>query len=102
LLAGLPIGVKDIIDTADICRPNTVPDLSRQPPFADGRLHRQLRQAGAVIMGKTVTDRVRQPYPAIRQPAQTRAYARRFFERFGRWVADFQITGGTRTQTGGR
>jgi Asp-tRNA(Asn)/Glu-tRNA(Gln) amidotransferase A subunit family amidase len=54
-LHGLPVGIKDIIDTARIPTENgTVLDAARVPAkdaFVVGRL----KQAGAVIMGKTVT-----------------------------------------------
>jgi len=54
-LHGIPVGLKDIIDTADQPTENgTVLDAGRQPDV-DAALVRRLRQAGAVIMGKTVT-----------------------------------------------
>jgi Asp-tRNA(Asn)/Glu-tRNA(Gln) amidotransferase A subunit family amidase len=54
-LHGLPVGVKDIIDTADMPTENgTVLDAGRRPA-KDAELVRRLRAAGAVIMGKTVT-----------------------------------------------
>ena len=54
-LAGATVGVKDIIDTADMPTDNgTVLDAGR-PPSADATVARFLREAGAVIMGKTVT-----------------------------------------------
>lgn len=55
LLHGLPVGVKDIIDTADIPTENgTILDAGRRPP-RDAEIVRRLRQAGAVVIGKTVT-----------------------------------------------
>jgi Asp-tRNA(Asn)/Glu-tRNA(Gln) amidotransferase A subunit family amidase len=54
-LHGLPVGIKDIIDTADMPTENgTVLDAGRRPG-KDAEVVRRLRQAGAVIMGKTVT-----------------------------------------------
>lgn len=54
-LHGLPVGVKDIIDTADMPTENgTALDAGRRPK-ADATLVSRLRAAGAVIMGKTVT-----------------------------------------------
>jgi Asp-tRNA(Asn)/Glu-tRNA(Gln) amidotransferase A subunit family amidase len=54
-LHGLPVGVKDIIDTADMPTENgTVLDAGRRPA-KDAELVRRLREAGAVVMGKTVT-----------------------------------------------
>jgi Asp-tRNA(Asn)/Glu-tRNA(Gln) amidotransferase A subunit family amidase len=54
-LHGLPVGVKDIIDTADMPTENgTVIDSGRRPA-KDAEVVRRLRQAGAIVMGKTVT-----------------------------------------------
>jgi Asp-tRNA(Asn)/Glu-tRNA(Gln) amidotransferase A subunit family amidase len=66
-LHGLPVGVKDIIDTADMPTENgTVIDKGRRPG-RDAELVRRLRQAGAVIMGKTVTTEL-----AFFSPGKTR------------------------------
>ena len=55
VLAGVPIAVKDIIDTADQPTENGTPlDTGRQPD-ADATAVRRLRAAGALILGKTVT-----------------------------------------------
>jgi Asp-tRNA(Asn)/Glu-tRNA(Gln) amidotransferase A subunit family amidase len=54
-LHGRPIGIKDIIDTADMPTENgTTIDAGRRPR-KDAEVVRRLRQAGAIIMGKTVT-----------------------------------------------
>src|SRR5436190_10702984 len=54
-LCGIPIGVKDIIDTADMPTENgTVLNRGRMPR-ADAAVVARLRAAGAVIMGKTVS-----------------------------------------------
>jgi len=54
-LNGLPVGIKDIIDTKDMPTENgTALDAGRRP-MDDGSLVAQLRAAGAVILGKTVT-----------------------------------------------
>ncbi len=54
-LFGLPVGVKDIIDTADLPTENgTVLHAGRQP-LADAFAVRALRAAGGLLMGKTVT-----------------------------------------------
>ena len=53
-LHGLPVGVKDIIDTRDMPTENgNVLDAGRQPE-QDAWIVSRLRSAGAVIMGKTV------------------------------------------------
>jgi Asp-tRNA(Asn)/Glu-tRNA(Gln) amidotransferase A subunit family amidase len=54
-LHGVPVGIKDIIDTADQPTQNgTVVDTGRQPR-RDATVVARLRAAGAVILGKTVT-----------------------------------------------
>jgi Asp-tRNA(Asn)/Glu-tRNA(Gln) amidotransferase A subunit family amidase len=54
-LHGLPVGVKDIVDTADMPTENGNPlDAGRQPS-EDAWIVSRLRAAGAVILGKTAT-----------------------------------------------
>lgn len=54
-LQGVPVGIKDIFDTRDLPTENgTVLDAGRQPT-EDCTAINLLRQAGAVIMGKTVS-----------------------------------------------
>lgn len=54
-LHGLPVGVKDIIDTEDMpTEDGTVLHAGRMP-VADAAVVASLRAAGAVILGKTVT-----------------------------------------------
>ncbi len=54
-LHGIPVGVKDICDTESLPTENgTILDSGRQPE-EDSRVVRLLKEAGAVIMGKTVT-----------------------------------------------
>lgn len=54
-LAGLPVGVKDIIDTADLPTGYGSPRWAGHRPAADAEVVRRLRAAGAVVVGKTVT-----------------------------------------------
>jgi Asp-tRNA(Asn)/Glu-tRNA(Gln) amidotransferase A subunit family amidase len=54
-LAGLPIGVKDIIDTADMPTSYGSPIYEGWQPKADATVVQMVRQAGGVILGKTVT-----------------------------------------------
>ncbi len=54
-LAGVAVGIKDIIDTADHPTENgTALDLGRRPA-ADATVVRRLRAAGALVLGKTAT-----------------------------------------------
>lgn len=55
LLHGLPVGIKDIIDTADMPTQNGSPIFKGYQPDKDAACVAALRAAGAVIMGKTVT-----------------------------------------------
>jgi Asp-tRNA(Asn)/Glu-tRNA(Gln) amidotransferase A subunit family amidase len=75
-LHGLPVGVKDIIDTADMPTENgTVLHAGRQP-LHDASVVAMLRAAGAVILGKTVTTecatyapgKTRNPHDPTRTP----------------------------------
>ena len=54
-LHGIPVGLKDIIDTADMPTARGTPIFRGRSSDADARLVELLRDAGAVIMGKTVT-----------------------------------------------
>ncbi|MCB1890398.1 MAG: amidase [Rhodocyclaceae bacterium] len=54
-LHGLPVGIKDIIDTADLPTELGTPLHAGRQPQRDATLVARLRQAGAVVMGKTVT-----------------------------------------------
>ncbi|MBI1724988.1 MAG: amidase [Candidatus Tectomicrobia bacterium] len=66
-LHGLPVGVKDIFDTKDMpTEDGTVLHAGHQPD-ADATAVALLRQAGAVIMGKTITTEL-----AVYSPGKTR------------------------------
>jgi Asp-tRNA(Asn)/Glu-tRNA(Gln) amidotransferase A subunit family amidase len=54
-MIGLPVGVKDIIDTADLPTENGTVLHAGRRPAADAFVVRRLRAAGALVMGKTVT-----------------------------------------------
>lgn len=54
-LHGIPVGLKDIIDTADMPTGRGTPIFKGRRTEQDARLVELLRGAGAVIMGKTVT-----------------------------------------------
>ena len=54
-LHGVPVGLKDIIDTSDMPTERGTPIFANRQPSADARIVELLREAGAVIMGKTVT-----------------------------------------------
>ena len=54
-LEGVPIGVKDIIDTAGLCTAAGSPLFAGRVPSADATVVARLRDAGAVILAKTTT-----------------------------------------------
>jgi Asp-tRNA(Asn)/Glu-tRNA(Gln) amidotransferase A subunit family amidase len=54
-LHGVPVGVKDIFDTADMPTENGSAIHAGRTPSRDATTVTRLRAAGAVIMGKTVT-----------------------------------------------
>lgn len=66
-LHGVPVGLKDIIDTADMPTERGTPIFAERQPDADARVVELLRQAGAVILGKTVTTEL-----AFMHPSETR------------------------------
>jgi Asp-tRNA(Asn)/Glu-tRNA(Gln) amidotransferase A subunit family amidase len=66
-LHGLPIGIKDIVDTADMPTENGTVLHAGRRPRQDATLVSLLRAAGAVILGKTVTTEL-----AVYGPNQTR------------------------------
>ena len=54
-LHGVPVGIKDIFDTADMPTENGSVLYAGRTPSRDSTVVSMLRAAGAVIMGKTVT-----------------------------------------------
>ncbi|MCL3883921.1 amidase [Marivita sp. GX14005] len=66
-LHGLPVALKDVIDTARIPTENGTAVDAGRVPSEDAELVRQLRAAGALILGKTVTAEL-----AFMTPGKTR------------------------------
>jgi Asp-tRNA(Asn)/Glu-tRNA(Gln) amidotransferase A subunit family amidase len=54
-LHGIPVGIKDIIDTTDMPTEDGTPLHAGRTPDRDATVVAMLRAAGAVILGKTVT-----------------------------------------------
>jgi len=67
LIRGVPIGVKDIIDTYDMPTGHNSPIFAGKMPFADAACVALSRTANGVIMGKTVTTEFanRHPGPTV-------------------------------------
>ena len=66
-LHGVPVGVKDIFDTRDMPTEDGTPLHAGRTPAYDAATVARLREAGAVIMGKTVTTEL-----AVYSPGKTR------------------------------
>jgi Asp-tRNA(Asn)/Glu-tRNA(Gln) amidotransferase A subunit family amidase len=62
-LHGVPVGIKDIFDTADYPTECGSPQMAGRRPQADATVVRKLREAGAVIIGKTVSTEFAYFYP---------------------------------------
>jgi Asp-tRNA(Asn)/Glu-tRNA(Gln) amidotransferase A subunit family amidase len=75
-LHGVPVGIKDIIDTADMPTEDGTVLHAGRTPARDATVVALLRAAGAVILGKTVTTecatyaagKTRNPHDATRTP----------------------------------
>lgn len=63
LLHGVPVGIKDIIDTGDMPTEDGTPLHAGRAPWHDAKVVDLLRAAGAVIMGKTVTTELATYFP---------------------------------------
>ena len=66
-LHGVPVGVKDIIDTADLPTEMGSPALAGHRPARDAAVIERLKRAGAFVLGKTVTTEF-----AFQHPGKTR------------------------------
>lgn len=62
-LHGVPVGIKDIIDVRGMPTENGTPLDAGKRPWKDAALIQRLRNAGAVILGKTVTSELAYFYP---------------------------------------
>ena len=68
-LHGVPVGIKDILDTADMPTEHGSPIYRGNRPRADAAAVALLRQAGCVILGKTATAEFANVHPpATRNP----------------------------------
>jgi amidase len=102
LLAGVPVGVKDVIDTVDMPTEHGSPIYNGNRPFADAACVALIRAAGGVILGKTVTTEFANRHPRDtvhpHNPAHTPGGSS---SGSAAAVADFQVPVGLGTQTGG-
>src|SRR5215475_1985113 len=102
LLHGVPMGVKDIIDSFD--QPTTYgsPIYKTHQPLADGATVALARQAGAILLGKTVTTEFANRHPGpTRNPHNPAHTPGGSSSGSAAAVADGQVVLATGTQTGG-
>src|SRR5687768_4709759 len=101
-LHGLPVGVKDIVDTADMPTENGTVLHGGRRPRQDATIVGLLRAAGAIIIGKTVTtelavyapNKTRNPHDLERTPGGSSSGS-------AAAVADGMVPLAIRTQTNG-
>lgn len=101
-LAGIPVAIKDIIDTADYPTENGTPVFAGRRPESDASIVAQLKAAGAIIFGKTVTTelaffgpgKTKNPRDPNRTPGGSSSGS-------AAAVADFQVPLALGTQTAG-
>lgn len=102
-LSGIPIGIKDVFLTKDMPTRYNSPLYEDNPPAMDAAAVALLRQAGAIILGKTDTvefaatgrkARTRNPHDLQRTPGGSSSGS-------AAAVADFHVPLALGTQTGG-
>ncbi len=99
-LHGVPIGIKDIIDTQGMPTECGSPLMSGRRPSRDAALVARLRAAGAVILGKTVTTefaaftpgKTKNPHDPARTPGGSSSGS-------AAAVASFMVPGAVGSQT---
>ncbi len=102
VLAGLPLGVKDIIDTAAMPTGHGSPIYAGNRPFADAACVALLRMAGGTVMGKTVTTEFANRFPgATVHPHNAAHTPGGSSSGSAAAVADWQVPAALGTQTGG-
>ena len=101
-LHGLPIGVKDVIDTFDMPTEMGSPIYRGYRPLADAACVTLLRRAGAVILGKTATCELAGMAPAATKNPHNGAHTPGGSSSgSAAAVADFMVPAALGTQTGG-
>jgi Asp-tRNA(Asn)/Glu-tRNA(Gln) amidotransferase A subunit family amidase len=102
LLHGIPMGVKDIIDSVD--QPTTYgsPIYKTHQPLADAATVAMAKAEGAILLGKTVTTEFANRHPGpTRNPHNPAHTPGGSSSGSAAAVADFQVVLATGTQTGG-
>lgn len=101
-LHGVPVGIKDVIDTADLPTEYNSPIYRGHRPRWDAACVAVLRRAGCVILGKTVTTEFANNHPgATRNPRKLTHTPGGSSSGSAAAVADFMVPLALGTQTGG-
>src|SRR5881227_788962 len=107
-LHGIPIGLKDIYETAGVATTGHSKVIQDHVPKADAFSVKKLRDAGAVAMGKLATHEFALggpsfdlPWPPARNPWDTTRFTGGSSSGTGASVAAGLVLGGTGTDTGG-
>ena len=107
-LHGIPIGLKDIYETAGVATTGHSKVMQDHVPKADGFAVARLRQAGAIVMGKLATHEFALggpsfdlPWPPARNPWDTGRFTGGSSSGTGASVAAGLVLGGTGSDTGG-
>ena len=101
-LHGVPFGIKDIIDTADLPTEYNSPIYRGHRPKGDAACVALLRQAGCLILGKTVTTEFANNHPSqTRNPHNPAHTPGGSSSGSAAAVADCMVSAALGTQTGG-
>jgi Asp-tRNA(Asn)/Glu-tRNA(Gln) amidotransferase A subunit family amidase len=101
-LHGVPVGIKDIIDTADMPTENGSPIFKGRRTNHDAACVSALRDAGAIILGKTVTTELANIFPGkTHNPHNLEHSPGGSSSGSAAGVADFHMPLALGTQTGG-
>jgi Asp-tRNA(Asn)/Glu-tRNA(Gln) amidotransferase A subunit family amidase len=101
-LHGVPFGIKDIIDTADLPTEYNSPVYRGHRPRADASCVALLKEAGCLILGKTVTTEFANNHPSTtRNPHNAAHTPGGSSSGSAAAVADFMVPAALGTQTGG-
>ena len=90
-LHGLPVGLKDIIDTARIPTENGCAHDKGRVPLHDAYVVERLKKEGAIIMGKTVTTELAYMHPGKTANPHNLAHTpggSRWYGAIGDWHSD--------------
>src|SRR4051812_26232337 len=101
-LHGVPVGIKDIIDTADLPTEYGSPIYRGHQPKADAACVALLKNAGCLILGKTITTELANNHPApTRNPHNLEHTPGGSSSGSAAAGADFMVSAALGTQTGG-